>query len=210
MPAFLDLFFHLDTTLGAIIADYGVWTHVFLFAIVFIETGVVVMPFLPGDSLLFAAGTFAGMGSLSLAVTMLVLFSAAVLGDTVNYWIGRRLGQYVLAEGKLFGIRVKTSYLEEGQRFFARYGGKAVIAGRFFPIVRTFVPFVAGVARMHYSTFVLYNVVGALVWVGVFVGAGYFFGTIPVVRENFELVALGIVGISLLPTAIELLRWRRR
>ncbi len=210
MRAFLDLFLHLDTTLGSIITNYGAWSYAILFLIVFIETGVVVAPFLPGDSLLFAAGTFAGLGNLDLITVYLVLATAAILGDTANYWIGRKLGDLVMREGRLMGVKIKKSYLIETQQFFDRFGPKAIILGRFLPILRTFAPFVAGIGQMHYSTFFFYNLVGGLVWVGLFVTAGYYFGTIQVVRDNFELVIIGIIGLSLVPTALEFLKWKNK
>jgi membrane-associated protein len=210
MASFLDAFLHLDVTLGAIIADYGIWTYAILFVVIFVETGIVVAPFLPGDSLLFAAGTFAGMGRLDLLTTLALLATASILGDTANYWIGRRLGALALREGSLFGIRIKRSYLEQTNQFFEKYGTKAIIVGRFLPILRTFAPFVAGVGKMHYPTFFIFNLVGGLAWVTLFVVAGYFFGTIPLVRDNFAFVIVGIIVISLLPTAIEYLRWKRR
>lgn len=209
MPEFLDLFLHLDETLGAVIAAYGPWVYAILFAIIFCETGLVVTPFLPGDSLLFAAGAFAAAGSLDPWLLAGLLFAAAVLGDAVNYRIGRRIG--ARAEGgKLFGIAIRREYVEKTQRYYARYGAKTIVLARFVPIVRTFAPFVAGVGSMPYATFAKYNLLGAALWVGIFVPAGYFFGNIPVVKHNFELVIIGIIIVSILPAVIEYLRERRR
>jgi membrane-associated protein len=209
MPEFLDLFLHLDETLGAVIAAYGPWVYTILFAIIFCETGLVVTPFLPGDSLLFAAGAFAAAGSLDPWLLAGLLFAAAVLADAVNYRIGRRIG--ARAEGgKLFGIAIRREYVEKTQRYYARYGAKTIVLARFVPIVRTFAPFVAGVGSMPYATFAKYNLLGAALWIGLFIPAGYFFGNIPVVKHNFELVILGIIFVSILPAVIEYLRERRK
>src|SRR6476620_10430933 len=181
---FVDLFLHLDTHLGQVISQYGTWTYLILFLIVFCETGLVVTPILPGDSLLFAAGTFAGTGELSLPVLLLTLAAAAILGDTVNYAIGRRFGEAVLAREKLWLIR--RDHLRKTEEFFARHGGKAVVLARFAPIVRTFAPFVAGAGRMSYPRFMAYNVSGGLAWVLLCTLAGYWFGGLKIVRENFS------------------------
>lgn len=209
MTEFLGLFLHLDETLGAVIAAYGPWVYGLLFAIIFCETGLVVTPFLPGDSLLFAAGAFAAAGALDPWIVAGLLFVAAVLGDAVNYRIGRKIG--ARAEGgKLLGLPIKKEYIEKTKRYYERYGAKTIVLARFMPIVRTFAPFVAGVGAMPYATFARYNVIGAAVWVGLFTSAGYFFGNIPVVKENFEFVILAIIFISLLPPVIEYLRERRK
>lgn len=200
----LDFFLHFDHHLEATLRDYGAWTYAVLFAIVFCETGLVVTPFLPGDSLLFAAGTFAGTGHLSLPVLLASLTVAAILGDTVNYALGRRFGEAVLAREKLFLIR--RAHLQKTEEFFARHGGKAVVLARFAPIIRTFAPFVAGAGRMRYRTFMLYNVSGGIAWVAICTLAGYAFGNLPFVRDNFSLVALGIVFVSVLPMAFEMYR----
>ncbi|MFH1183996.1 MAG: DedA family protein [Chloroflexota bacterium] len=200
----IDLFLHLDDHLSAVIAQYGVWTYALLFLVIFMETGFVVTPFLPGDSLLFAAGTFAGLGSLNLWLLLVLLSVAAVLGDTVNYWIGHYLGD------RAYRVRwVKKEYLERTHAFFEKHGGKTIFLARFVPIVRTFAPFVAGIGRMSYSYFISYNVFGGIVWVGVFTVAGYLFGNIPFVRDNFTLVVIAIILISVLPMAIEALKARR-
>jgi membrane-associated protein len=209
MPEFLDLFLHLDETLGAAIASYGVWVYAILFAIVFCETGLVVTPFLPGDSLLFAAGAFSAAGSLDPFAVAGLLFVAAVLGDAVNYRIGRKIGANA-ADGRLLGLPIKKAYLDKTRRYYEKYGAKTIVLARFVPIVRTFAPFVAGVGAMPYATFARYNVLGAAVWVGLFVSAGYFFGNIPVIKENFELVILAIIFISILPAVIEYFRERRK
>lgn len=197
---FIDLFLHLDTHLSELIASYGTWTYAILFLIIFCETGLVVTPFLPGDSLLFAAGTFAGMGDLHPGLLFLLLFSASVLGDSTNYWIGRYIGPRAFSGNIRF---LKREYLDKTHAFYDRHGRKTVILARFLPIIRTFAPFVAGVGAMPYGRFLSMSVAGSTAWVGLFVGAGYFFGNLQVVRENFSLVVMGIIGISLLPIAIE-------
>lgn len=209
MPDFLDLFLHLDETMGTAIAAYGGWVYAILFAVVFCETGLVVTPFLPGDSLLFAAGAFAASGALDVWIVAGLLFVAAVLGDAVNYRIGRKVGANA-ADGRLLGLPIKKAYLEKTQRYYAKYGAKTIVLARFVPIVRTFAPFVAGVGAMPYATFARYNVIGAAIWVSLFVSAGYFFGNIPFIKENFEFVILAIIFISILPAVIEYLRERRK
>jgi membrane-associated protein len=209
----LDFLLHVDIYLTKLIADYGTLTYGILFAIIFAETGLVVTPFLPGDSLLFAAGTFAATGALRLDVLVLVLIVAAVIGDAVNYSIGRRLARKFLDDASdtswLHRV-VKREHVQRAHDFFEKHGGKAVVLARFVPIVRTFVPFVAGGAAMSYRIFAVYNITGAVLWVGICVGAGYLFGNIPVVRDNFELVVVAIVAVSVLPIVVELIRsWRR-
>jgi membrane-associated protein len=203
---FVDFFLHLDDHLSQLISQYGIWTHMILFLIVFCETGLVVTPFLPGDSLLFAAGTFAALGSLDLWLIIILLIVAAVVGDTVNYWIGAYVGP------RAFGGHVrflKQEYLERTHAFYEKHGGKTIILARFVPIIRTFAPFVAGVGAMSYPRFIVYNIVGAVIWVVSLVLAGYFFGNIPTVRKNFTLVILAIIAISVLPIAVEAVRARR-
>jgi len=202
----IDLFLHLDQHLSRVIADYGVWTHLILFVIVFAETGLVVTPFLPGDSLLFAAGTFAALGSLDLWLVVVLLVAAAILGDTVNYWVGAWVGPRAFGGNIRF---LRKDYLDRTHAFYEKHGGKTVILARFVPIIRTFAPFVAGVGAMSYPKFITYNVVGAVLWVGLFVPAGYFFGNIPAVRKNFTLVILAIIALSVLPIALEAIRSRR-
>lgn len=200
---FVDLFLHLDRHLSDLIAQYGTWTYAILFLIVFCETGLVVTPFLPGDSLLFAAGTFAGMGSLHPGLLFLLLFLASVLGDNTNYWVGRYIGPRAFSGNIRF---LKREYLDKTRDFYARHGAQTVIVARFLPIIRTFAPFVAGVGQMTYLRFLTMSLIGSAAWVGLFVGAGYFFGNLPVVRQNFSLVVMAIIAISLLPMAIELLK----
>ncbi len=205
--AFLvDLFLHLDKHLAEVIQAYGPWTYGLLFAIVFLETGLVVTPLLPGDSLLFAAGSFAALGALDLALLFLLLSVAAVLGDTLNYAIGHYLGPKVFhyERSRFFN----PEHLRRTHAFYETYGGKTIIIARFVPIVRTFAPFVAGIGAMSYARFVLYNVAGGVLWVAVCLGAGYLFGNLPFVKKNFSLVILAIVFVSLLPALVEYLRQR--
>ncbi|MEY3027543.1 MAG: DedA family protein [Phycisphaerales bacterium] len=203
---FLRLFTELDAALAEMIARHGAWTYAILFAIVFAETGLVVTPFLPGDSLLFAAGALAAQGGLSVPLMMVLLFIAAVLGDAVNYHIGKAIGPPAFSGRFRF---LKRSHLEKTQRFFEKHGGKAIIYARFVPIVRTFAPFVAGVGTMSYGRFLAYNLIGAFIWVVGFVGAGAVFGNIPWVKGNFSKVILGIIVVSVLPIAWEALQaWR--
>ncbi len=201
----IDLFLHLDEHLNEIIQNYGVWTYAILFLIIFMETGLVVTPFLPGDSLLFAAGAFAALGSFNVMLLFLLLFVAAVLGDAVNYWIGRKIGPRAFDQNIRF---LKRSHLEKTQKFYEKHGGKTIVLARFVPIVRTFAPFVAGVGTMEYRRFALYNVFGAFIWTSLFIFGGYFFGNLPFVKTNFEIVILGIIFISILPMVIEYLRSR--
>ena len=202
----IDLFLHLDEHLANIIGQYGTWTYAILFFVIFMETGFVVTPFLPGDSLLFAAGTFASpvMGE-ALNVYLLVglLVVAAILGDTVNYWIGHFVGE------RAYGSRwVKKEYIDRTHAFFKKHGGKTIFLARFVPIIRTFAPFVAGVGKMSYGYFISYNFIGAFVWVPLFTFAGYFFGTMPFVQKNFEFVIIAIILISLIPVFYE--AWKAR
>ncbi len=206
LGAALEFVLHIDTHLNAIIATYGSWTYALLIAIIFCETGLVVTPFLPGDSLLFAAGTFAARGSLDPVLLFITLSLAAVLGDTVNYWIGRAIGPRIFQKETRF---IKRRHLERTQQFYDKHGGKAIVLARFMPIVRTFVPFVAGIGAMDYKRFVLYNVFGGVLWIALFVFGGYFFGTIPAVEDNFSLVIVVIIILSVLPAVIEFLRARR-
>jgi membrane-associated protein len=202
----IDLFLHLDQHLSRVIADYGVWTHLILFLIIFAETGLVVTPILQGDSLLFAAGTFAALGSLDLWLLVVLLIGAAILGDTVNYWVGAWIGPRAFSGNVRF---LRKDYLDRTHAFYEKHGGKTIILARFVPIIRTFAPFVAGVGAMSYPRFITYNIVGAVLWVGLFVPAGYFFGNIPAVRKNFTLVILAIIALSVLPIALEAIRTRR-
>lgn len=215
LSSLIDFFVHLDKHLGRIIADYGAWTYALLFVTIFCETGLVVTPFLPGDSLLFAAGALTAAGSLDGAarggtlnphVLFLLLSLAGILGNTANYTIGHYAGPKVFsAKHRL----LKREYLEKAHRFYERHGGKAVIIGRFLPIFRTFVPFVAGIGAMTYRRYTLFNVIGSVLWVALFVYTGYFFGNLPFIRRHFSLVILAVIAISLLPPVIEYVRRRR-
>jgi membrane-associated protein len=204
----VDFVLHLDTHLDQIIQSYGAWTHALLFGIVFCETGFVVTPFLPGDSLLFAVGTFAARGSLDLVVALIVLAAAAVLGDTANYWIGWSVGPKVFHRENVRFLNKK--HLDRTHEFYEKYGGKTIIIARFVPIIRTFAPFVAGIGRMSYWRFIAYNVFGGVGWVVLLVLAGYFFGNIPLIKRNFSFVILAIIIISVMPGVIEVWRQRRR
>jgi membrane-associated protein len=208
----LDLVLHVDVYLLDLVMNYGIWIYAILFLIIFAETGLVVTPFLPGDSLLFAAGALAASGALDVAGVSLLLIAAAILGDAVNYSIGRMVGTRVIHLAQTdprWGRWIRPAHLAKAHEFFERHGGKAIVLARFMPIVRTFVPFVAGVAEMGYPSFALYNVTGAVAWVGICVSAGYIFGNVPIVKENFSLVALGIVFVSILPMVFEYLKYRR-
>mgnify|MGYP001464018789 CR=1 FL=1 len=204
---FLSLILHIDQYLIDIINFFGVWTYVFLFLVIFAETGFVVTPFLPGDSLLFAAGTLAGAGLLNLLNSYLVLLFAAILGDSVNYWIGHYLGTKVFKrENSRF---FKKEYLDKTSAFYEKYGGKTIVIARFLPIIRTFAPFVAGVGKMNYSKFFLYNVLGGFIWVSSLVFAGFFLGGLPVIKNNFEIAIFTIILLSLLPGFIEYIKYKR-
>lgn len=202
----IDIFLHLDKHLHELASQYGVWATVLLIVIVFCETGLVVTPFLPGDSLLFAAGALAASGFFEVEVLLIGLFIAAVLGDAVNYHIGKYIGPRVFQRENRW---IKRKYLERTQRFYEKYGGKTIIIARFVPIVRTFAPFLAGVGIMDYRRFFIFNVAGAFLWVFSFILAGYFFGNIPVVKNNFTLVILAIIVLSILPAVYETIRARR-
>ncbi len=204
----VDFFLHLDRHLQEIIAAYGEWTYLLLFLVVLCETGLVVTPFLPGDSLLFAAGAFAAIGVLRLDWLIVLLILAAILGDTANYWIGAALRHRLADRGKL--PFVKQEHLDRTHEFYERYGAKTIVIARFVPIVRTFAPFVAGVGEMSYRKFMAYNVAGGVGWVVICTVSGYVFGNLPFVRQNFTLVILAIIAISLLPAAFEFIRVRRR
>lgn len=204
----LDIALHLDNYLSAIIQQYGLWTYAILFAVIFIETGFVVMPFLPGDSLLFAAGAFAALGALKVGWLIALLAVAAIIGDTVNYWIGHFLGPKVFSREKARFF--KKEHLERTHAFFEKYGGKTIIIARFVPIVRSFAPLVAGIGRMSYGKFIAFNVIGGVGWVVLLTGAGYFFGNIPLVRKNFSLAILAIIALSTVPIVTEFLRHRKK
>lgn len=207
MQLIIDFLLHLDKHMAWLITEYGVFTYIILFLIIFIETGVIIMPFLPGDSLLFAVGAFCAKGSLDLASCLGLLFVAAVLGDTVNYWIGKRIGNSIFQVKSKW---IKQEHLIKTQQFYEKHGGKTIILARFLPIVRTFAPFIAGVGKMQYRKFIAYNVAGGAVWVLIFTLLGYFFGNLTFVQKNFSLVIFGIVGLSVLPPLIEYWRNRKR
>jgi membrane-associated protein len=198
----IELFLHLDKHLNVVIQTYGVWTYLLLFIVIFCETGLVVTPILPGDSLLFAAGTFAALGSLNIGLLFVLLAAAAIGGDTVNYWIGHFVGPNVPFMNK--------EYLDRTHRFYEKHGGKTIVLARFIPIIRTFAPFVAGIGKMTYWRFISYNVIGGLAWIALFTFGGYYFGNIPFVKRNFSLVIVAIIFISLLPMVIEFLSQRFR
>ncbi len=208
----IDFVLHFDAHLRDFVGLYGTWVYGLLFAIIFAETGLVVTPFLPGDSLLFATGALAATGVLSPWLVFVLLAIAAFTGNAVNYAIGRRVGPAIFtgtADGGTVGRLMNREYLDRAHAFFEQYGGKAIILGRFVPIVRTFVPFVAGAARMTAASFVFYNAVGAMAWVGLCVLAGVLFGNVPIIKNNFSLVTIGIVAVSLIPVLVEFLRHRR-
>lgn len=202
----VDFILHVDTYLEIIIAQYGAWTLALLFLIVFLETGFVVTPFLPGDSLIFAAGTFAARGAMNPWLLFLLLSVAAVIGDTVNYWIGHRIGAKAYT-GEVKWI--KKEYIERTHVFFEKHGGRTIFLARFVPIIRTFAPFVAGVSRMPYTFFIRWNIIGGIVWVATFTLLGWFFGNIPFVQQHFELVILIIIVISFVPVLLEAIKARR-
>jgi membrane-associated protein len=203
----IDFILHIDKHLDTIIQSYGAWTYGLMFAIVFCETGLVITPFLPGDSLLFALGAFSARGSLDLMLVLLLLSVAAILGDTVNYWIGAKIGPAVFHKENVRFLNRK--HLERTHEFYERHGGKTIIIARFVPIIRTFAPFVAGIGRMSYGHFLAYNVIGGLAWVLLFVLGGYFFGNLPIVKRNFTFVIFAIIFISILPGVFEFIRHRR-
>jgi len=205
--SFIDFFLHLDAHLAELIGQYGVWTYLILFLIIFAETGFVVTPFLPGDSLLFVAGTLAAGSGLDITALIALLIAASFGGDNTNYWIGHHLGPRVFTRADSWLFRAE--YLERTREFYARHGGKTVFLARFLPILRTFAPFVAGVGRMSYARFLAFSLSGSIAWVGLFVLAGYYFGHLPVVRKNLMLVMLGIIIVSVLPGFIAWLRHRR-
>lgn len=200
IKGFIDIMLHLDKYLNLVIQNYGMGTYIFLFIIIFCETGLVVTPFLPGDSLLFAAGAFASLGSLNIALLLLVLGIAAALGDTVNYLIGKTIGGKLYSKNNLRFI--KKEYLDKTREFYERHGGKTIIIARFIPIIRTFAPFVAGIGEMSYLRFISYNVVGGVSWAGLFTFMGYYFGNLPAVKSNFTFVIFAIIFISILPGLI--------
>jgi membrane-associated protein len=202
----IDLFLHLDVHLNEIILNYGTTTYIILFLVIFAETGLVFTPFLPGDSLLFAAGTFAARDSFDVNLLFVILTSAGILGDTANYWIGKFLGPKLFEKKSRF---LKKEYLDKTHAFYEKYGGKTIIFARFIPIVRTFAPFVAGIGAMTYSKFIVYNIIGGTLWCAIFIYGGYFFGNIPFIKNNFSYVIIAIILISVLPGIIEYLRHKK-
>ncbi len=202
----IDLILHLDRYLDLIIRSFGLWTYLILFIVIFIETGLVVTPFLPGDSLAVCRRAFAAKGSFNVSLLFFMLWLAAVLGDTANYWIGHYVGPRVFRENVRW---LKREYLERTQAFYDKHGGKTIFLARFIPIIRTFAPFVAGIGKMRYGYFITYNVVGGLVWTALFIFGGYFFGNLPLVKDNFSFIIIAIILISVLPAVIEALRSRR-
>ncbi len=204
---FIDFILHLDKYLSVIIQNYGTLTYFILFAIIFAETGLVVAPFLPGDSLLFAAGTFAAIGTLNVLWVFIIVTAAAILGDTINYSIGKYLGAKAFEKyPKIF----RKEYLEKTQNFYSKYGNKTIVLARFVPIVRTFAPFIAGVGKMKYSNFLMYNIVGGIIWVALFVFGGYYFGNLPIVKNNFSIMIIIIIVLSFVPILIEYWKHRRK
>lgn len=203
---FIEIFIHLDKHLSIVIQNYGGWTYLILFLIIFCETGLVVTPLLPGDSLLFAAGTFAASGSLEVRWLFVLLSIAAVAGDTVNYWIGHLVGPKVFHKENVRFLNKK--HLERTHQFYEKHGGKTIIIARFIPIIRTFAPFVAGIGRMTYWRFINYNLIGGIAWIAICVFAGYLFGNLPMVKQNFTLVIFAIIFISILPGLVEFVRQR--
>jgi membrane-associated protein len=205
IQSIIDFILHLDIYLGQIISSYGIATYAILFATIFVETGLVFVPFLPGDSLLFAAGAFAAIGSLNIFFLLVLLIAAAVLGDTVNYWVGHFIGDKIVSSSRM---PIKKEHLAKTNEFFRKHGGKTIILARFVPIVRTFAPFVAGAGKMNYGKFISYNIIGGVLWVAICTMAGYFFGNIPFIKDNFSIVIIGVVAISLVPILVEL--WRNQ
>jgi membrane-associated protein len=206
--ALVDFIIHIDVHLASITSSYGLWAYAILFLIVFAETGLVVAPFLPGDSLLFAAGAICAIGTLDVGLLVLLLIVAAILGDSLNYSIGRRFGDAIVRSR--LGRFIRPAYIQRTQAFYERHGGKTIILARFMPIVRTFAPFVAGVGNMHYPRFLLYNVIGGIVWVAGFALLGYWFGNMPAIKKNFSLVILAIIVLSVMPGIVEYVRHRMR
>jgi len=202
----VNFILHIDVHLAEITASYGTLTYIFLFLIIFAETGFVITPFLPGDSLLFAAGAIAALGTLNPFALFAILAFSAVLGDTANYWIGHFFGEKIVSNPKL---PIKPEHIAKTQEFYKKHGGKTIILARFVPIVRTFAPFVAGIGTMNYKQFISYNIIGGIAWVALFTFMGYFFGNLPAVRHNFSFVIFGIIGVSVVPMIIEYIKAKR-
>jgi membrane-associated protein len=202
----IDLFLNLDSYINELIVHYGALTYIILFFVIFAETGLVVTPFLPGDSLLFAIGTFAALGAFNLTLILILLTLAAILGDTANYWVGNLVGLKIFHTKTRF---IKKEHLKKTHSFYEKYGGKTIIIARFIPIIRTFAPFVAGIGSMTYSKFILYNIVGGILWVNLLTLSGYFFGNIPLVKDNFSITIIAIIVISVLPGIIEYIKHKK-
>ncbi|MCX7881216.1 MAG: DedA family protein [Patescibacteria group bacterium] len=198
---------HIDKHLGEIIQTYGALSYFILFVIIFLETGLVFTPFLPGDSLLFATGAFASLGAFNFPLLLLILILAAVLGDTSNYWIGHFFGEKIVGHPK---IPINENHIKKTNEFFKKHGGKTIILARFVPIIRTFAPFVAGTGQMDYKKFIFYNIIGGVLWCSLFIGAGYFFGNIPFIKKNFSLVVIAIILISLIPIILEVIKKKEK
>ena len=207
LTSFVDIVLHLDAHLLALVQEYGMWIYAILFGIIFAETGLVIAPFLPGDSLLFVTGALCGMGSLELQILLPLLMLAAFSGDNTNYWVGRLLGLRLLnSSNQRF---IKHEHLEKTHLFFDKHGGKTIIFARFLPIIRTFAPFVAGIGTMSYRLFLMFSALGSLAWIGSLTLAGYFFGNIPVIKNNLTLLVIGIIFVSFIPAIREFIRHRR-
>jgi membrane-associated protein len=208
IESLIDFILHIDKNLNLIIQNYGIFTYLILFFIIFCETGLVVAPFFPGDSLIFVAGAFAGSGSLNIEWLIILFSLAAIIGDTVNYWIGNFVGPKVFhkKDARFF----KKEYLDDANKFYEKHGGKTIILARFIPIVRTFAPFVAGIGKMSYRRFIIYNILGGVAWVSIFSLGGYYFGSLPIVKENLSLVIFAIIFISLIPVVIKFLKSKIR
>lgn len=204
---FIDVILHIDKYLNVIIQNYGIWTYALLFVIIFCETGLVVMPFLPGDSVLFATGALAASGSMNILTLFVIFYVSAILGDTVNYYIGKKVGYKILEKEDVKFIN--KEYLKKAQKFYQKHGAITIVLARFIPIIRTFAPFVAGVGEMSYSKFITYNFLGGLAWVGLFLGGGYFFGNLPFIKQNFSHVLIGIIIVSVLPAVIGFIKEKR-
>ncbi|OGS94896.1 MAG: hypothetical protein A3G79_00550 [Gallionellales bacterium RIFCSPLOWO2_12_FULL_57_18] len=207
LTAFIDIVLHLDAHLLALTQEYGVWVYAILFLIIYCETGLVITPFLPGDSLLFVAGALCGMGALQLELLVPLLVLAAFSGDNTNYWIGRLIGVRLL---KRTNGLIKHEHIDKTHAFYEKHGGKTILFARFLPIIRTFAPFVAGIGLMRYRLFMLFSALGSMAWIGSLTVAGFFFGNIPVVKDNLTIIILGIIVISLLPALLEIIRHRKR
>lgn len=207
ITSLINIFLHIDKYLGEIISSYGSIVYSLLFLIIFIETGLIIIPFLPGDSLLFVAGAFSAIGLLNLPILIITLSIAAILGDSINYWIGNRFGRklFTKEKSKIFN----KNYLIKTEKFYEKYGSKTIVISRFIPIIRTFAPFVAGMGNMKYKKFLFYNIIGGISWILIFVLGGYYFGNIPIVKQNFSLVILLIIIISIIPVIIELINNRK-